>query len=104
MILQASSGKRIRTSLTISGDTILPAEDTFKFLGMPVHVSSINTTARSALQDTLQKMLAAIDEAPLTPQQKLCLFKHGVGLSCMALACGRIPHLMAGVQVANTGS
>ena len=53
MVLQASSEKRIRTSLTISGDTIPTAEDdTFKFLGMPVRVSSNNTTARLALQDT----------------------------------------------------
>ena len=29
MVLQALSGKRIRTSLTISGDTIPPSEDRF---------------------------------------------------------------------------
>ena len=66
MVLQVSSGKRICTSFTFSGDTIPPVEDdTLKFVGMPVHVASNN---RSALQDTLQQMLAAIDETPLTPQ------------------------------------
>ena len=79
MVLHASSGKRMCTYATISGDTIPPAEDnTFKFLGMPVRVSSNNTTARSALQDTLQQMLAAIDKTPLTPQQKFHLFRYGV--------------------------
>ena len=76
MIIQTSSGKRICPSLTISGDTIPAAEDdAFKFLGMPVRN---NTTARSSLQGTLQSMLNAIDETPLTRQQKLRLFKHGV--------------------------
>ena len=79
MIIQASSGKRICPSLTISGDTIPAAEDdAFKFLGMPVRVYANTNTARSSLQGTLQSMLNAIDETPLTRQQKLRLFKHGV--------------------------
>ena len=79
MAIQASTGKRVCPSLTISGDSIPPAEDgAFKFLGMPVRVHSSNDDARSSLQGSLQRMLTVIDETPLTRQQKLRLFKHGV--------------------------
>ena len=65
--------------LTISGDRIPPAEDgEFKFLGMPVRLHSNNSVARSSLISTLRLMLSAIDQSPLTRQQKLRLFKHGV--------------------------
>ena len=48
--------------LTINGDRISTAEDgKFKFLGMPVRVCSSNEEARSSLQETLRKMLSAID-------------------------------------------
>ena len=79
MVIQASTGKRVNPKLTISGERIPPAEeDAFKFLGMTVRIYSSNVSARSSLQRTLQKMLTAIDETPLTRQQKLRLFKHGV--------------------------
>ena len=79
MVIQASTGKRVNPNLTISGERIPPAEDdAFKFLGMPVRIYSSNVSARLSLQITLQRMLSAIDKTPLTRQQKLCLFKHGV--------------------------
>ena len=79
MVIQASSGKRVCPTLSISGERIPPAEEeTFKFLGMPVRIYSSNESARSSLQSTLQQMLTAIDETPLTRQQKLRLFKQGV--------------------------
>ena len=66
-------------TLTINGDRIPAAEDgEFKFLGMPVRLHSSNDVARSALKGSLQRMLSAIDESPLTRQQKLRLYKHGV--------------------------
>ena len=79
MAIQASTGKRISSTLTISGNEIPPAEDgVFKFLGMPVRVYTSNDDARSSLRGSLQQMLTVIDQTPLSHQQKLRLFKHGV--------------------------
>ena len=79
MAIQASTGKRVSPTLTISGREIPPAKDgVFKFLGMPVRVHSSNDDARSSLRGSLQQMLTAIDNTPLTRQQKLRLFKYGV--------------------------
>ena len=79
MAIQASTGKRVSPILTISGRVIPPVEDgAFKFLGMPVWVYSSNDDAWSSLRGYLQHMLMAIDKTPLTCQQKLRLFKHGV--------------------------
>ena len=66
-------------TLTINGYRIPTAENgEFKFLGMPVRLHSSNDEARSTLKRSLQRMLSAIDESPLTRQQKLHLYKHGV--------------------------
>ena len=79
MAIQASTGKRVSPTLSISGRVIPPAEDgAFKFLGMLVRVHSSNDDARSALRGSLLQMLTAIDKTPLTRQQKLRLFKQGV--------------------------
>ena len=79
MAIQASTGKRVSPTLTISGSEIPPAEDgAFKFLGMPVRVYNSNDDARSSLRGSLQQMLTAIDQTPLFRQQKLRLYKHGV--------------------------
>ena len=79
MVLQASTGKLLTPSLCINGEKIPPAEpESFKFLGMPVRVYTNNDMARSSLLDTLHRYLAAIDDTPLTRQQKLRLFKFGV--------------------------
>ena len=79
LVLQASTGKRAFAELSIGGQTIPPVEEgSFKFLGMPVRVSRRNNTARVSIKDNLRRMMGAIDEAPLTRQQKLCLFKYGV--------------------------
>ena len=76
MAIQASTGKRVSPTLSISGRVIPPAEDcVFKFLGMLVQVHSSNDDARSALRGSLLQMLTAIDK---TRQQKLRLFKKGV--------------------------
>ena len=77
--IQASTGKRMSLNLLIGGGRVSPMEDeSFKFLGMPVHVYSNNITAKTSLQEKLQRMLGLIDDAPLTRQQKLHLFKQGV--------------------------
>ena len=79
MTIQASTGKQVCPGLSIGGESIPPVkDDTFKFLGMPVRVCKNNDTAKASLQENLQRMLTLIDEAPLTRQQKLRLFKHGV--------------------------
>ena len=103
MAIQASTGKRVCPSLTISGDSIPPAEDgAFKFLGMPVRVHSSNDDARSSLQGSLQRMLTVIDETPPTRQQKLRLFKHGV---CPRLSWPLlVEDLMAGTRTAAPGN
>ena len=78
MAIQASTGKRVSPDVSIGGESIPPVEDdSFKFPGMPVH---LNDTAKTSLQQNLQWMLGLIDEAPLTHQQKLRLFKQGVCL------------------------
>ena len=72
----AIQGKRVSPTLTISGSEIPPAEDgAFKFLGMPVRVYNSNDDARSSLRGSLQQMLTAIDQTPLSRQQKLRLYK-----------------------------
>ena len=79
LVIQASSGRRMSSNLTIGGERIPVAEDeAFKFLGMPVRLYTSNITARSSLQGTLSKMLTAIDETSLSRQQKLRLFKQGI--------------------------
>ena len=58
---------------------LLYADDAYiKFLGMPVRVSRWNDLARVIIKDNLQRMLGAIDAAPLMHQQKLHLFRFGV--------------------------
>ena len=80
LVIQASTGKRITTNLSIGGQTIPPVEDddTFKFLGMPVRVTRNNDVARVSIQGNLRWMLDVIDTAPLTRQQKLRLYRYGV--------------------------
>ena len=74
LVLQASTGKRVSAEPSIAGQTIPPVEEgSFKFLGMPVRVTRRNNAARLSIKDNLQRMLGAIDEAPLTRQQKLHL-------------------------------
>ena len=58
--------------------TPLAEDGAFKFLGMPVRVHSSNDDEGPSLRGSLQQMLTAIDKTPLTRQQKLRLFKHGV--------------------------
>ena len=80
MSIQASIGKRLNPHLSVGGEAIPPAEEdnSFKFLGMQVHIYKNNDTARASLQEQLKQMLSAIDGTPLTHQQKLKLFRHGV--------------------------
>ena len=80
MVIQASTGKRVCSKLSIGGETIASAEenDSFKFLGMQVRIYKNNDTARVSLQQQLQRMLSAIDGVPLSRQQKLRLFRYGV--------------------------
>jgi hypothetical protein len=79
MVIQGSTGKRVSPQLSIGGEAIPPAEnDSFKFLGMRVRVYKNNNTARDTLRQHLKQMLSAIDDTPLTRQQKLRLFRHGV--------------------------
>ena len=73
-VIQASTGKRIFPGLTISDQTIPPAQvDSFKLLGMPVRVNNNNESARVSIQGNLQRMIEAIDTASLARQQKLRL-------------------------------
>ena len=90
MAIQASTGKRVCPSLTISGDSIPPAEDgAFKFLGMPVRVHSSNDDARSSLQGSLQRMLTVIDETPLTSYASSSMgFAQGCHGPCLSQSHG----------------
>ena len=80
LVIQASTGKRITTNLSIGGQTIPPVEDDdiFKFMGMPVRVYRNNEVARLSIQGNLHRMLDAVNTTPFTRQQKLRLFRYGV--------------------------
>ena len=66
-------------SLSIAGEVIpLLEDDSFRFLGMPVRVYSNNQTARTSMKESLKSMLEAVDQVPVTRQQKLRLFKQGI--------------------------
>ena len=77
--IRASTGKAVDPGLSIAGEAIPSVDDnSFKFLGMPVRVHNDNTTAKFSLKENLQRMLEVVDQAPVTRQQKLRLFKQGI--------------------------
>ena len=79
MVVQASTGKRVTSDLSIGGKAIpVVDEDSFKFLGKPVRFYKSNRSAGDSIRQHLQQMLDAIDNTPLTCQQKLHLFRFGV--------------------------
>ena len=79
MVVQASTGKRVTSDLSIGGKAIPVVDDnSFKFLGKPVHFYKSNHSARDSIRQHLQQMLDAIDNTPLTRQQNLCLFRFRV--------------------------
>lgn len=49
-----------------------------KFLGLPIQVPHNPNAARSSLQESLEKMLKAVDGYPVTWKQKLRLYKQGI--------------------------
>ena len=72
--LQALCGKRVDPDLSIAGERITPVKgNAFKFLGMPVRVCANNHDTQDSLKDHLSEMLAVIDSAPVTWQQKMRL-------------------------------
>ena len=79
MALQASTGKSVDPSLSIS-DQIIPnmGNDNFSFLGMPVRASNNMNEGRESLKADLDSMLTRVDSSLVTPQQKLRLYKFGV--------------------------
>ena len=64
--IRASTEKTVDPGISIVGKGIPSVGDNnFKFLGMLVGVHNDNTTAKS-LKRNLQRMLEAIDQAPVT--------------------------------------
>ena len=79
MVVQALTGKRVTSDLSIGGKAIPVVDDnSLKFLGKPVRFYKNNRSARDSIRQHLQQMLDAIDNTPLTRQQKLRLFRFGV--------------------------
>ncbi len=69
----------IDPKLSINEDSIPPVGDQpIKFLGMTVQVPRDAAGARSALKESLERMLTAVDKAAVSRNQKLRLFKQGI--------------------------
>ncbi len=52
--------------------------NTFKFLGLPIQVPCDTHVARTAIRQSLDRMLQAVDQCPVTRKQKLKLYKLGI--------------------------
>ena len=76
--LGGSTGKLKDPHLHLSGASIPFTKDPVRFLGLNVQVTSRHVSPRSSIVTRLQDMLTAVDRAPLTRRQKLCLYSAGV--------------------------
>ena len=72
LALQGSTGKLYDPHLSITNPTILLiGSNTIKFLGMSIKVSADLSGTKRELVANLQRMLKAVDAAPVTRRQKL---------------------------------
>ena len=75
MSVQASTGRRVNSGLSLRSEDIPEApDDGYRFLGMYVRLFRNNNNARATLMEDLKRMLEAVDKAPETRQQKLRLY------------------------------
>ena len=79
LAVEASSGKAYNPQLSFCGERILFISNiTFKFLGAPVSIHSIEEETRSALTAKLERLLSQVDATLVTGWQKLRLFRDAV--------------------------
>ena len=64
--------------LLLGGASIPFTDKPVRFLGLDVQVASHHVCPRSNIVARLQKMLTAIDRAPLTRRQKILMYSAGV--------------------------
>ena len=77
--IKASTGKAGVPNLSIGGEKIPGIGDShFVFLGMPIHVPPNPKESQGVVQASLERMLVAIDKAPITCHQRLRLYKQGI--------------------------
>ena len=76
--LEGSTGKLRDPQLLLRGASIPFTEKLVRFLGLDVQVASHHVCPRSNIVARLQKMLTAIDRAPLTRRQKFLMYSAGV--------------------------
>ena len=79
MAIKASSGKVYDPNLTLSG-AHLPfiGNQPTRFLGGVIQVPTNNKDARAKLHMKLDILLRRIDQTPVTPKQKMHIYKFGV--------------------------
>lgn len=78
LCIKASTGK-YDSQLCIGEEKIHHLGDSsFMFLGMRIQISQNLSIARSILQESLERMLKAIDSVSVTSHQKIHLYKQGV--------------------------
>ena len=79
LALQGSTGKLYDPHLSITNQTMpLIGSNSIKFLGMTIKVPADLSGTKRELVTSLQRMLKAVDAAPVTRRQKLRLYKAGI--------------------------
>ena len=79
LALQSSTGKLLDPHLSIQNQTIpFIGSGSIKFLGMTIQVPANQSETKIALKTNLERMLKAVDAAPVTRRQKLRLYKAGI--------------------------
>ena len=74
LALKATSGKLVDPELNISGQQILVAPDSVKFLGKIFQVPHDSNRVRESVTSHLLRMLESVNSCPLTRGQKLKLY------------------------------
>ena len=79
LAIQGSTGKPYDPKLMLNGQAIpYIGDSTFTFLGAPVNIHSVNSSARESLLEKLSSMMKKVDATLISRQQKLLLFKVGI--------------------------
>ncbi len=77
--IHGSTSSTLNPNLKLAGETLpVMGNNTFKFLGLPIQVPRNQNAARAALKESLDRMLQAVVQCPLTRKQKLKLYKLGI--------------------------
>ena len=73
--LEGSTGHTFDPGLVLGGQKIpFVGDQTIKFLGLPIKIPSNPTMARASIKTSLNSILQAVDECPVSRRQKLKLY------------------------------